>query len=59
MEQGKQRHHETRRAEAALRAMKVDQRLLDRMQAAVMGKILNGDEICAVGLAGQRDARVD
>ena len=59
MEQGEQRHHETWRAEAALRAMKIDQRLLDGMQAAIMGQILNGDEIGAVGLAGQHDARVD
>ncbi len=59
VEQGEQRHHESWRTEAALRAVKVDQRLLDRMQAAVMRKILNGDEIRAVGLASQHDARVD
>src|SRR5258708_13996345 len=29
------------------------------MQAAVARKIVNGDEICAVGLASQHDARVD
>src|SRR5262245_60779689 len=38
--------------------MKVDECLLYRMQAAVTRKILDGDEICAVGLAGQHDAGV-
>jgi hypothetical protein len=59
MEQREQRHDESRGAEAALRAMKVDQRLLNRMQAAVTRKILDSDEVRAVGLASQHDAGVD
>jgi hypothetical protein len=59
VKQGEQRHYESRRAEAALRAVKVDQGLLDRMQAAVTRKILDGDEIRAIGLASQHDAGVD
>ena len=59
MEQREQRHNESRGAEAALRAVKVDQRLLNRMQAAVTRKILDGDEVCAVSLASKHDAGVD
>jgi len=59
MKQGEQRHHETGRAEAALRTVKVDHGLLDRMQAALMHEIFDADEVGAIGLAGQHDAGVD
>ena len=47
--QGEHRHHETRRAEAALRAVAVDHRLLHRMQLAVgRFQILDRQQLAAV-----------
>ena len=56
---GEQAHHDARRAEAALRAVQVDHRLLDRMERVALGEILDGDEFDAVELAKQQDAGVD
>ena len=58
--QREQRHHEARRAKAALRAVAVDERLLDRMQRAVCaGQALDGDELLAVERRHELDARID
>ncbi len=56
---GEQAHHDARRAEAALRAVMVDHRLLHRMQAVALGEVLDRDEFGAVELAKQQDAGVD
>ena len=37
----------------------VDHRLLDRMQLSSAREILDGDELPAVGLAGEQDAGID
>src|SRR5579863_2582181 len=55
----KEAHHDARRAEAALRAMQVDHRLLDRMEVFAFGKVLDSDDFGAVDLAKQHDAGVD
>ncbi len=55
-----QRHHEARRAEAALRAMALDQRLLHRVQRAVLAAhVLDGEQGLAVQRGQELDARVD
>ena len=54
-----QAHHDARRAEAALRAVQVDHRLLNRMQRLAVRQVLDGDKLCAVDLAEQQDAGVD
>ena len=59
MEQGEQRHHESGRAKAALRTVKVDQGLLHRMQPAFMHKVFDADEVGAIGLADQCNAGID
>ncbi len=56
---GEQAHHDTRRAKTALRTVLTRHRLLHRMQHAVVGKILDGDQFGAVQLAEQRDARIE
>ena len=53
MIEGEQAHHDARRAEAALRAVLLDHRRLDRMQPAAVGKVLDGDDLGAVRLAEQ------
>jgi hypothetical protein len=58
MVEAEQPHHETGRAETALRAMLLDHRLLDRMQLAV-GNIFNGDHLGAVSLPREHDAGID
>ena len=54
-----QAHHDARRAEAALRAVMIDHRLLDRVQRLAVGEILDRDEFRAVELAEEQDAGVD
>ncbi len=39
--------------------MKVDHRLLHRMQLVAVGEVLHGDDFGAVGLTSQQDAGVD
>ena len=58
VKQRKQRHDESRRAEAALRSMQVHHRLLHRMQA-IGREVVDGDDFAAVRLPGQHDAGVD
>ncbi len=53
-----ERHDESRRAEAALRTVQVDHRLLHRMQRSIFGKVVDGDELLAVDLAHQQDAGI-
>ena len=54
-----QAHHDARRAKAALRAMKIDHRLLDRVQRLAVGEVLDGEEFGAVDLAEEQDTGVD
>ena len=54
-----QAHHDAGRAEAALRAVQARHRFLHGMQRAVLGEILDRDQLCAVDLAEQRDAGID
>ena len=54
-----QAHDDAGRAEAALRAVIVDHRLLHRMQALALGEVLDGQHFGAVDLAEQQDAGVD
>ena len=56
---GEQAHHDPGRAEAALRGVSFDHRLLKRMQFAVSGKILDRDELRAVELAQKKNAGVE
>ena len=56
---GEQAHHDPGRAEAALRGMVVDHRLLQRMQLAARGEVFNRDELCAVELAQKQNAGVE
>jgi hypothetical protein len=56
---GEQAHHDPRCAEAALRAVQVDHRLLHRMEDAAIGEILDRDQLRAVELADKQDAGVD
>ena len=54
------RHHEARRAEAALRAVALDHRFLHRMQRAVrLTQVLDGEERFAVQRRHELDAGVD
>src|SRR5206468_6995139 len=48
-----------RRADAALKAARIDERLLDRMQPLVPGETLDRGDLVAVGADRQRDARAD
>src|SRR5215469_1262695 len=59
MKQGEKRHDKARRAEPALGSMMLDKCALDRMEFAAIGKILNRDDLAAVGLTGKHDAGVD
>ena len=55
-----QRHHEAGRAEAALRAVAVDHRLLHRVQVAIrLPQVLDGEERLAVERRHELDAGVD
>ena len=56
---GEQAHHDPGRAEPALRGVRVDHRLLQRMQVSALGEILDRDELGAVELAEQQDAGVE
>jgi hypothetical protein len=56
---GKQAHHDPRRAEAALRGVSVNHRLLQRMQFGADGEILDRDELGAVELAQEQNAGVE
>ncbi len=56
----KQRHHEARRAEAALRAVALHHRLLHRMQAAIFGlQMLDREKLAAVQRRQEADAGID
>ena len=58
--EGEQRHHEARRAEAALGAMVPHHRGLNRVQAAfAFREIIDGDDLLAVDLAHELNAAVD
>jgi RimJ/RimL family protein N-acetyltransferase len=52
------RDQHPRRAEAALDAALVEERGLERMQLAALGKSLDGGDLAAVGLEGEVGARV-
>ncbi len=54
-----QAHHEAGRAEPALRAVLLDHRLLHGMQPAFAREIFHRDDLAAVGLAREQNARVD
>ena len=54
-----QAHHDAGRAEAALRAVQVDHRLLDGMKDPPVGEILDRQHFGAVDLAEQQHAGVD
>ena len=54
-----QAHHNPGRAKAALRGVIVDHRLLQRMQLAACGQVLDRDELRAVELAQEQDAGVE
>ncbi len=56
---GEQAHHDPGRAEPALRGVRVDHRLLQRMQVSALGEILDRDELGAVELAEQQNAGVE
>ena len=56
---GEQAHHDPGRAEAALRGVSVDHRLLQRMQFAACGEILDRDQLGAVELAQEQNAGVE
>src|SRR5947207_956643 len=58
--QREQRHHKAGCAKAALRAMAVDERLLDRMQRAIIAsQALDGDQLLAVERRDKLNARID
>ncbi len=57
--QREHRHHEARSAEAALRAVAVGQRLLDRMQRGAALQRLDGEQRAAVEGRQELDAGVD
>ncbi len=59
MVEREQAHHDAGRAEAALRSMEVDHRLLDGMQTRALGEVLDRQHLGAVDLAEQQDAGVD
>ena len=60
MEEGEERHDEARRAEAALRAVGLDQRLLDGVEIAVaVRQVLDGDQLLAVERRHELDAGID
>ena len=53
-----ERHHEARRAEAALAAVAVDHGRLHRVQGAVAGEVLDGDDVAEVDRGEQPDAGI-
>ena len=58
--EGEHRHHEARRAEPALGAIRVDERLLHRVERAVRGREpIDGEHLGAVELRHQHEAGVD
>ena len=56
---GEQAHDDARGAEAALRAVQLDHRLLHRVKRVTVGEILDRDEFDAIKLAEQQNAGVD
>ena len=56
---GEQAHHDPGCAEAALRGVSIDHRLLQRMQFAAGGEILDRDEFRALELAQEQNAGVE
>ena len=59
MTQGEEAHHKARRAEAALRGVEINHRLLHRMQLAAFGQIFDGDQFLAVDLAEKENAGIN
>ncbi len=57
--QGEQAHDEARRAEAALRAVAVDHRLLDAVQTALVLEVFDADQLLAVQRGDEGQARVE
>src|ERR1700722_13513602 len=56
---GEQAHHDARGTKTALRGVSVDHRLLQRMQFAAGGEILDRDQLRAVELAQEQNAGVE
>ena len=56
---GEKAHHDARGAEAALRTVMIDHRLLHGMQSAALGKVLDRDELATVKLAQEDDTGVE
>ena len=55
-----ERHHEARRAEAALRAVALHHRLLDRMQTAIRAfEMLDREQLAAIQRRQEADAGID
>src|SRR5437764_8481606 len=59
VEQPARGHHHAGRAEAALQAVTLDEPVLDRVELAVSGEVLDGTYRTAVGHRGQYRARLD
>jgi hypothetical protein len=59
MVSGEQAHHDSGRAEAALRGVSVDHRPLQRMQFGPGSEILDRDELGAVELAQEQNTGVE
>jgi len=56
---GEQAHHDTGRAKAALRGVSINHRLLQRMEFATAGKVLDRDQLGAVELAQEQNTGVE
>ena len=52
-------HDESGSAEATLRTVAVDHRLLDAVEVSVAGETFNGDDVAAVQLKDKSNTRVD
>src|SRR5207247_4064290 len=59
VEQPARGHHHARRAEAALQAVAFDEPLLDRVELAVFGEVLDGTDRTPVGHRREHRARLD
>ena len=54
-----QAHHDAGRAEAALRTVEIDHRLLHGVQRLALGEVLDGEQFGAVDLPEQQNAGID
>src|SRR5689334_13181344 len=59
VEQPARRHHHAGRAEAALQAVALDEPLLDRVELAVSGEVLDGTDDAAISHRREYRARLD